>query len=52
MGDVLAFNAQITPTNTDVTPEDNLLVLIILSLTLLIPMILFVWKEKRFLYQR
>ena len=24
MGDVLAFNAQITPTNTDVTPEDNL----------------------------
>jgi hypothetical protein len=26
MGDVLAFNAQITPTNTDVTPEDNLLV--------------------------
>lgn len=24
MGDVLAFNAQITPTNTDITPEDNL----------------------------
>lgn len=23
MGDVLAFNAQITPTNTDITPEDN-----------------------------
>jgi len=24
MGDVLAFNAQITPTNADITPEDNL----------------------------
>jgi len=24
MGDVLAFNAQITPTNSDITPEDNL----------------------------
>ena len=24
MGDVLAFNAQITPSNTDITPEDNL----------------------------